>query len=333
MSAMKWICAMVLGLGFSSTAQSGIDTCQMKTLATLDVPIDSDGTVLMPVTIDGHDVWMSLALNSGLPILYSGAVEGWNIQTRPNNLGATVNGKQLYMTTVKELKLGMANFTNWDLVLLPRNSKGIEVYEGKPVVGQFTSRLIQLVDVEINLAQNKVNLFSQTKCSGGALYWGGEYTAAPLYSGPSGLLRFSMELDGRHLETSLNTYGSASVINSEVTKKYFGFDETSSGIEKQNSRRGNVTESYRAMSLTARGLTVRNTRIQLQSGISCGASYTGSVSGALTCERDFNHTPFSIGTDLLRSLRVYIASKEGMIYFTRVDPVVPSAAPNAEPAQ
>jgi hypothetical protein len=33
--------------------------------------------------------------------------------------------------------------------------------------------------------------------------------------------------------------------------------------------------------------------------------------------------PFAIGTDLMRKLRIYIASKEGRIYFTRAEPPAP----------
>lgn len=233
------------------------------------------------------------------------------------------------MTTIKELKLGQQRFTGWRMLLLPRDKQGVEIWEGKPVVGQVTSRFLQSFDLELNLAQNQVNLFEQTRCGGGSVYWGREYTAVSLFSDPTGLLKFSMELDNHAVETSLNTHSRYSVIYSEVTRKYFGFDEASPGIEKETSPKGDEFDSYRAMSLTAKGLQANNEKIKLKLERICGAIRNASSLGAIMCGDSYNFTPFSIGTDLLKKLRVYIAPKERRIYFTRVEPAAPPDVPRA----
>jgi hypothetical protein len=325
------ILPLIPALILISAAQAQTDPCPMKTLASVDVAIDGIGQVLLPVTLDGHEVWMTLGLETAMPVLFEAAVEGWNLKTvtSPYDFKLTINGKPAEMTTIGKLELGRINFTNWHMVLYPSKlTKGIEAYAGKPVVGGLTSRFLQSVDMELDLADRKVKLFSPTKCHGGAIYWGGEYTAVQLHSDEVGLLKFAMELDGRKIETSLNTADRTSVINSEVTRKFFGFDENSPGIQQQVSPQGDKTESYIAMSLTAKGLTVKNARVRLRSA-ECGAHSFGSESGAIYCQDEVNYAPFSIGTDLLRHLRVYIASTEGMIYFTRVDPVAPTPAANS----
>lgn len=104
----------------------------MKELAALKVAIDDDGTVLMPVSIDGHDVWMALALNYGIPTLFSAAVDGWNLKARHRDVGAFANGTRIDMiATIKELRVGNANFTGWGMLLIPATIKPtIESFEG-----------------------------------------------------------------------------------------------------------------------------------------------------------------------------------------------------------
>jgi hypothetical protein len=65
------------------------------------------------------------------------------------------------------------------------------------------------------------------------VYWGGEFTAVPIYSDRSGLMTFPMELDGKADETSFATGTRFSMLDSYVTRRFFGFDEASDGVDRE----------------------------------------------------------------------------------------------------
>jgi hypothetical protein len=325
------ICVLVGIFGVASSLPAADKRCELKLLAALDVEVDQDGTVLVPVTIEGHDVWMILSLERGLPMLYSTAVKELQLRTSQANTGATMGGKPMNtIVKVKQLLVGRVNYTS-EMLVSPDDPGVSKVIHGKLLAGLLTSRLIQVVDMELNLAENKVNLFSQTNCKGAAVYWGGEFTAVHLYTDPAGLLVFPMEIDDHVIETSFNTSSRYSSINTNVTRKYFGFDQSSPDIQREGAG-GKEISSYRAMALTAKGLQVRNSKIRLTDNKSCRPASSGRVTHAIGCDDVFNFAPFSIGTDLLKSLRVYIATREDTVYFTRVDPVAPVIGGAAMPA-
>jgi hypothetical protein len=327
-----WVLVGIFGLAMP--VQAADKRCELKLLASLDVEIDSSGTVLIPATIEGHDVWMMLSLNQGFPLLFSSFVESAELRTSRADVGAESGGKPLNtIVKVKQLLVGRVNYTAEMLV----GPVGSRTFRGKPIAGMLTSRLIQKVDMELNLAEKKVNLFSQTSCIGGGVYWGGTYTAVHLYHDPTGLLIFPMEIDDHFIETSFNTSSRYSSIFTDVTRQYFGFDKGSPDIQKENAGDKEIS-SYRAMALTAKGLEVRNSKIRLLDYSGCKPTAKGRSTHAIGCDDITNIAPFSIGTDLLKSIRVYIATKQETVYFTRVDPVAsliggatqPVPAPDAQ---
>lgn len=321
----------------SAIAHAAANPCDMKLLALMDVEIDDWGTVLVPVRIEGHDAWMILDIASDLPWVFRSSVDLLGLMLKPIKGVKMRVGAQPVVNQVKvgHLILGKADFAGWDMYVVPDSGPAPLSYRGRPLIGVLTSGLMQAVDVELNLGAKKINLFSHTSCRGQSVYWGGGYTVVDLITDWTGLMIFPMELEGQRIATSFNTGSRYSRIHSEVAKKFFGFDEKSDHIEKETLDNGGEISSYRAMGLTAKGLSVNNAKIQIVKRLNaCKASVSGRASRAIGYTNCMKPTPFSIGTDLLKKLRVYIASREKKIYITRADPAVrpePSAA-SAMPA-
>jgi hypothetical protein len=329
-STMKLIIALTLigaiaqsvcAAGSTLNAEAGL--CTPKIAASLDLHVDGNGGFLVPVRIEGHEAWMALSLAGGVPDLFSVATEGWHLSTRGlegtkyHFAGAVIHE----FVIVKELKIGNIVFPNWEMAAIPRQVvHATATIDAKPVVGQLTAKFFQGIDVELDLGQNKLNLFQQAVCGAGVVYWGGEYTSVPIAFDGTGLLVFPMELEKRSIRTSFNTSSRHSYISTEVTQKYFGFDENSPDVQQGAGADGKKIPSFRAMALTAKGLEIRNTPVRLwvthdfcQPGINAGAA------AGIECKYTTGITPFSIGTDLLNQLRIYIATKEKLVYFTRAD--------------
>jgi hypothetical protein len=326
-----FVAATLFGLAPSVQADEpnlpGVNSsCPMKMLATVDVRGDEKGRLLVPVSIAGHDVWMLLNLGEGILTLYGAAVADWHLKMISMQNGArtiTVNGKQVFDMVREDFTLGSHGFLQWPMIVVPAsNVPEVHTFEGKPIVGLLTSRLLMAVDAELNLAHSKITLFAQVKCGSSAVYWGGPVTAVHLEFDQTGLLHFPMELEGQEIQTSLGTGSRYSRISTEVTRKFFGFDDQSPEVQSETLANGGQSHSYRAMSLTAKGLNIKNVNIELFPSKVCHPDRRPNGLDGIGCTDVFGVTPFAIGIDLLKQLRVYIATKEHMIYFTRVDSTV-----------
>jgi hypothetical protein len=320
--------ALVLGRALSVQADEpnlpgAKNSCPMKVLATLEVRGDENGRLLVPVSIAGHDVWMALDLGEGILTLYGAAIADWHLRMIHMENGArtiTVNGKQVFDMVREDFTLGSHGFLQWPMIVVPASDvPAVNTFDGKPAVGLLTSRFLMAVDAELSLAQNKITLFAQVKCGSDAVYWGGPVTAVHLEFDQTGLLHFPMELDGQEIQTSLSTGSRYSSISTEVTRKFFGFDDQSPEVQSEPLANGGQAHRYRAMALTAKGLEIKNLKIELVPWKMCHADRRPNGLDGIGCTDVFGVTPFAIGTDLLKQLRVYIATKEHMIYFTRAD--------------
>jgi hypothetical protein len=330
--------ALLLGLELSAQAQepklpAPDNSCGMKKLATVEVGGSEIGQLLVPVTMAGHDVWMSLALQGGILTLYGAAIANWHLETIPMANGSryiTFNGKQVHDMVHADFTLGGHGFRQWPMIVVPAaDLPVVPSYEGKPIVGQLAAVILTAVDTELDLAQNRITLFEQVKCGSDAVYWGGSVTAIHFEFDQTGLLHFPMLLDDQEIQTSLDTSAKASRISSEVTKKFFGFDEHSPDVQSEALPDGTHSHSYRAMDLSAKGLEIKNARIELWPTKICRPDRSVSRLDGIGCTDVYGITPFAIGTDLLKQLHIYIATKEHMIYFTRVDAPAPNAAADA----
>ena len=325
---MRWALAsgLAVGLALSARAEEAASpaqnkSCPLRQLASIEVRITPFGQVLVPVNMSGHDVWMTLDLQAGILALYESAIADWHLDLIRMNNGArriTFNGHTVNDMVHEDFKLGPHTFSQWPMIVVPASARPAFSFEGKPVVGQLAGRFLTVVDAELNLAHNTIILFEQVKCGSDAVYWGGPITAVRHDFDQTGLLHFPMELDGQEIQTSFNTDGGHSRILSDVTKKYFGFDENSPGIQSELQPNGRPTLSYRAMDLTAPGLDIKDAKIVLRPMLACHPDRSLSRIGGIDCTDAFGVTPFEIGTDLLRQLRVYIATKEKMVYFSRL---------------
>jgi hypothetical protein len=321
---MKLFLAVSLVLALASAVRATDKICTLKNMASLDARTDENGGLLVPARIEGRDVWMALRLGNGLPVLYAEEVAGWNLKTGTvaAAMGITDgNGKPLTTkVTVKELRLEQLIYKDWEMLLVSRGNSSIKTEDEPPVVGTITSRFLLGVDTELNLAQNKINLFAWTPCRVGGTYWAARFTTVPFNYDTAGLITFPLELDNEQIQTSFNTGARISVINNEVTQKYFGFDENSPGIETEAQAHGPNLQSFRAMALTAKELEITDAKVVISHwNRPCHPDRNVRGLPGISCPEIFNLTPFAIGTDLLKKLRVYIAARDRVIFFTRVD--------------
>lgn len=330
---------MVLPLGVMLLAAMApaLGACKLELIATIDVELDGGGTVMVPVKANGHEAWMPLRMASGVPTIYEAAARQLGLKfQRQGDVNMKFGDKSItHKVVVDELLVGTANFAKWDMYVRPDQGR-VSMFRDRMILGGLTSRFMSVVDVELNLGEKKLNLFRQTiDCRGQQVYWGEPVTAVNIFYDTSGLMVFPMEVDGTRVEAALLTQSRTSLISEKVTRKFFGFDRDSSGITNRVDADGDEPVSYRAMALTAKGLEIKDINIRLYDDLesSCTATAFDRRTRAVGFEDCRSMAPLSIGTDLLKLLRIYIAPREGKIYFTRAMPSVAAPADTAAAVQ
>ena len=298
--------------------------CRLKQYASLDLDISPTEGIRVPVSINGTDVWMTLNLVAGFSLIAEPAAKTLKLRRRQISSGSIVaNGSRLtYAGRIDTLKLGGLVYKNAAMALGPFNSTGASPGTlDRPTVGFLGLDVFAQADFELNLAAKKLQIFSHDHCPGSVVYWTRNYTAMPFSKSEDGSLYFPLELDGKQVEATLSTGIATSSIDSNITRTLYGFDENSPGISKEPFAGDKDVAGYRAMALTAPGLNILNTRMQLaRCNPMCGHA-TRTINAVLAvgyadCPAQF---PLHLGQNILSKLRIYVATKERMIYISRDD--------------
>jgi len=314
--------ALLISLGLLASADKiaaapkQAQDCRLKQLASLDLVL-RDGGVLVPVTLNGHAGYMELELAYARSYFYQGAADAMGLPHRYLNgrVATYWDGELIKQSaTFDSLVLGNATFANGEFVVAPIPDNG-------DVFGTLGMTFFAPVDFELDLRHKTMKLFSQDHCEGEVVYWSEQVASVPLKTGVLGDLFFDMVLEGKKVATSWSPSESMTTITSDATRNLFGFDEKSAGVEVERDASGNTVAHYRAMQLSAPGLTARNTKIVLvddDAGGGCGKSaFTGT---RMAQKNDcLSKPPLRLGRNVLESMRLYFATKDRMLYFTAAD--------------
>jgi hypothetical protein len=332
---------LVLVLSVLAQAAKAADTddCRPRLMGHVEAQVSDRGPLLLAGSLNGHDVWFELRTFDGFSLIREAAVTavGLTATDLPKaasggsriasmSLDAKAGGKAIeHYVKMTDMKLGQIKIPGLEALVVPaKDEDTLPYYRDRPVAGTIGGKLFSVSDAEINLAEHRVSFFRQFECKGEPVYWGGEFTILPVFFDAAGSLMFPMELDGQKVDTSLVGGMRDTRLDEHVTRKFFGFDSSSPGVEKLPGVGGAADMSFKAMSLTAEGLNIRNTRIRLRPGSSCALTSRSDHTRAIGYSDCFNTVPMALGTDLLSQLRIYIASKQGKIYISKAATAAPS---------
>ncbi len=314
--------------GFAAEPATPKD-CSLKMFDSIDIVVGDD--VYVPVEIDGHAGVMSLSLESGISYLDESTVGTLGLKKSLSPVEATIDKKKAtQMGGFKALRVGKVNFGKGRFLI--NRGKEKEAPAGLPNFGSLGTEVFKGVDFELDLSRNKLNLFSQDHCPGRVVYWADEWGTAPLMAGEFGTIYFPVELEGLKVETTFAPSEELTRLKTDVTRRLYGFDKTSPGVETEPSPDDSEPMAhFRAMELTARGMSVRNSRIRLTDppDKTCSLSTSGRKGAGAGYQGCHNIYPMALGRNVLSKLRLYFATQEKMLYFTIADATRATKAPAA----
>ncbi len=223
--------------------------CGLTQYASLDLLEGPHGRLLVPVTMQGTAGFMVLDAEAGMSTVTESAAAllGLRVKPAPVDTDFTIGRHEVRkIATAEGVSLGGARFKMAKFLVRPaaENASGMD---DPKLFGFLGMDLFEHVDVELDLANHKLNLFSQDHCPGHVVYWSKTYGSAPISFGVLGELYFPMELDGKKVEATLDTLDAHTNLSTDVTRALFHFDSDSSDVETETTATGQTIAHYRAM--------------------------------------------------------------------------------------
>ena len=233
-------------------------------------------------------------------------------------------------TRLPSITLGRLRQENvWFMVLPGEDTGGPEIEQFAGIIG---SEMLRNVDVDFDFAARKLNLFSSDHCAGNVVYWTNQalpVAIVPFTLNRAGHIMFRAELDGRRVDTMLDTGAGTTILNLDTARRTFRIDVNAPDVERVGELKGGYTASTyrrRFKTLAIEGVTINSPLItmlpNMMGTVNPGAPRTGSM-----IRDDGNGLPDVIlGMNVLSEMHVYIAYKERKLYLTAANPQ-PAAAP------
>lgn len=308
----------VLGLLLSGACAgtSHAADCVLSRLASLDAVVDGNALVI-PVTVHGEERRVMFTTASAVNIMTEDLARQLGLPSHllPSNADIELGGRRVLRSVkLDSIEVGKVNFANVELALAPaayaqQLPKGVGAVLG---ISLFNS-----VDIELDLHNGKIALYSEQNCSGKGAYWTRQAVTLPLHWGSSDTLYFPVELDGKRVEATFSTQSSTSTLEEVVSRKVYGLDEDSPGWQTRLDPVTFRPAHYRAMRVTAGGVQVADPQVALApSSRGCKLavdSLPDHAAGYLYCADRY---PLVLGRDVLTQLHVYLAGPEGAVYLS-----------------
>jgi hypothetical protein len=317
---MAAIAVLALGAG-AARAQD----CALKQYDSLAMEVSPEN-LLLPVTFGTVPKKMVFRLDVAANAIAADSAKELDMRftSMPPRLNFQRNGQQItQIAHAPEVHLGRQILKNMEfLVFKPLRPSAI-------VVGDIGTHMLESVDLELDIAGAKLNLFSPDHCPGKTVYWTKTaFAQLPLKSSNEmGYVRAEVMLDGKPITVALSTVG-RSRIGMNAMRRLFNVDGTSPDlVPVDQDLLGNKFYRYAFKTLTADGLTINNPDIlvydeeprpeckdRLHFEFPDPAPLHSTERERLV--RCFGGDDAVLGLSVLSKLHLYVSSKEKIIYLT-----------------
>lgn len=315
----------------------------LKQITSIDmVPAPQGARMFVPVTINGIPKQMLLNTAGGISSLQKGAVEAMGLHaidaSRVKMLDSAGNATQFFVG-VDDFTMGAIHGPHVQFVVTDAANANANL----PFVGSLAGDIMSLYDVEMDFSAHKLNFFSKEHCPGHVLYWNPAIVAVvPIsFEAPTGdnsrtgfrpyvsrdiHIYVPVTLDGKPFLAAINTAANNSTLSANTAKFQFGITADSPDSKPLGTLDGDPEHKvfgHIFSTLTFDGVTVTNPHVAVIPDLIGSKDPNNSSRTDMRIRRiDDNIGPqLTIGMDVLRKLRLYIAFGERKLYVTPAAPV------------
>jgi hypothetical protein len=289
--------------------------CTATPLAAIDLVID--GPTLVPVTLNGQPAWMILQTEAAMTLIRQDAVGTLQLPTRvlgKDGLQVAIGGRHItQMASTGPLLIGGLRIPRTDFFVDPFPHASL-MHEGRPVAGSLAMDTLWPFDFELDLANKRLAFYSPSSCGGPGLPWADHLGRMPMDLTALGDIYFTVEIEGKKLETSIATSVDSSRMGIDISRQLSAASQQSADSnEPDSSVSGEVLTEI--IKLASGGLVIPE-RIQLTKAPPKACSLSERPEGVLGYDGCYGRYPLVLGRNALQKLHLYFATKEKVIYFT-----------------
>jgi predicted aspartyl protease len=319
----RWPALIIAGVALlllAGQTSGAPPSCALKEVASAEARLTADNTLLVSARLDGMPMWLVLDTGAAASMISEAAARRLGLPLRDGRARVYgIDGRLISRTTrVPSLALEGAEARDQEFIVMPGGGDGTDL---RPA-GLFGSDYLRNYDVEIDLGQGRVNLFSPDHCPGRVVYWSKNYVESPVEIGRDGEIRLEAKLDGEAVTAQIDTGAGQTLLDAALARRRFDIADGTPGFLRTGSIRGvdgvllpTFRWTFRTLSLA--GLSIRNPAVSIvPMAPADGFAPIGS-------RRSGRKPDLLIGMTLITRLRLYIAYGEGRIYYT----LVPAASP------
>lgn len=311
----RWAGAMLAVVALAAPAAARA-TCQMATNAELDVRFSANKP-LVRAEINGTPVWLLVDTGAYASSLFVGAAE--RLGLKPYDTGAEAVGiggrVKVMRADLDVLKLQKAEVKHFGMNI----AGGANMDAANGAVGLLGRDFLGLADVEFDLANGKIRLFTPKDCGRQSLaYWTKEPAFVDMHRGGSrgAPFLFPLKLNGYYVEATLDSGAGLTVVSPSVAA-HAGVrpDQFSAGVGHSRGIGAHLMESRTATfdSVDLGDEKIPNAQLQVtQLSLEPDEAGAGSRIGAV----GGGGAQMLLGADFLRAHRVLISGSQDRIYFT-----------------
>jgi hypothetical protein len=342
----------VLALSCAASAAWADDCGPLKLIASLETT---------PISSDNSGFTVQAKLNDTLtPMLVStGSLISTLDQSAVNTLGlhAVANSSVILVQDRKQSSESFVEVADFRLgaIHVPRMQFEVppDSNAARKWSGILGSDLLSVYDLEINPSGHQLNFFAKDHCPGHVLYWkptalavlpfrtqlptaNNTRTGFNLYFQRGAKIYVPVKLDGHDVEASISTLSQYSSMSASMAKFVFGVTPESPGSTPESSSDPQHAGFIHVFpSMTFDTVTVTNARVRIYPDPDVSnADVFKRTDTRLRQSTGYFTESMSIGMDVLRRLRMFVAFSENKLYITPATaPVAPvTASAPAAPA-
>jgi len=278
--------------------------CQLGRAASLDTTTTAEGMIAVRGSVNGHDENFLIDTGGvGGTLGFSSAFQSHLTPQRAAMSDRFVGGTTLdYGANVARFAVGPLLYPNMWFSIAPDRMLPADL------VGSIQPHIWTEFDIEIDFLNSKLNMFVQKQCPGHVVYWTHDAVAAvPMKVDPGGHISIMAEIDGKPIETFIDSGAQRSTMSLTMAKAIFGIDEKNPALKPLGMTSINYivpakTYRYPFQTINFEGISIRNPDILIAD--------TGP---------DPHEPPFILGIGALRQLHLFIAYDEKVLYLTAAE--------------
>jgi hypothetical protein len=319
------------------------DCGPLKQLTSLEAtPLNGSSVMTVQASFNGTPKPMIVQTGAMISSVREGALADLGLHAIANSIVITVKDRKQSseaFTQVENFSLGAIRVPRMQFQVPP------DTTGEQPWVGILGSDLFQVYDMEIDPAGHKINFFAKDHCPGHVLYWNPTAVAVlpfqsqlntasqtrtgfNLYFTRGASIYVPVKLDGQDITASISTGSQYSYMGANMAKSMFGVTATSPGSKPAPDEIDDPTHAsfiHTFPTLTFDTVTVTNARVLVYPDPDdiANADIFKRTDTRLRQGGDYFVRHMSIGMDILRRLRLFIAFGEKKLYIT------PATAPVA----